>query len=443
MRTADEIRVLYVDDEPSLLEVTREFLQMEGGMIVETVNDAREALGNIAKQRYDVIISDYQMPNMDGLSFLKAVRARGEATPFILFTGKGREDVAIQALNNGADFYLQKGGDPLVQFKELRNAVKQLHKRSEAERMATTREEQLEMLYNASKQLYTTLDLETIYRTMCRYLSTVMRCDGMTVSSYSPRERLITCRYLWNGGAAVNVSSLPPLPLEEEGRGTLSTVIRSGQPLLVTDCAQVVHSVRTIGWVDKEGGIARGEGAEGEGRPGSAIVAPLKHDGKVVGAVQVLSDQRGQFDHEDLMLLESLTSHASAAIAIASYYNQMKFETAERSRAESLTNLYRNIVMGMRDGFILGRCLYPSERMSVIAVIMNPSAAEMIGATVDECMGQDISDRLARRFDVDVAVHCERVVRTGEASSISGGRGCQLKLFPLGNDCVGMVLEQE
>jgi len=73
---------------------------------------------------YDAIISDYQMPVMDGIAFLKTVRASGNTIPFILFTGRGREEVVIQALNEGADFYLQKGGEPVSQFTELGHQIR-------------------------------------------------------------------------------------------------------------------------------------------------------------------------------------------------------------------------------------------------------------------------------------------------------------------------------
>jgi DNA-binding response OmpR family regulator len=74
---------------------------------------------------YDVIVADYLMPEMDGIEFLKGLRASGCTIPFIIFTGKGREDVAIEALNSGADFYLQKGGNPRSQFAELGNMIRQ------------------------------------------------------------------------------------------------------------------------------------------------------------------------------------------------------------------------------------------------------------------------------------------------------------------------------
>ena len=61
---------------------------------------------------------------MDGIEFLKQIRSSGNSIPFIIFTGRGREEVVIEAINSGADFYLQKGGDPNSQFAELSHKVK-------------------------------------------------------------------------------------------------------------------------------------------------------------------------------------------------------------------------------------------------------------------------------------------------------------------------------
>ncbi len=118
------IRVLYVDDEPSLLDVGKLFLEMDGTFVVDTLTSASEALTRLKMERYDAILSDYQMPEMDGITFLKQIRTLENKTPFIIFTGRGREDVVIEALNNGADFYIQKGGEPKSQFAELSNKIR-------------------------------------------------------------------------------------------------------------------------------------------------------------------------------------------------------------------------------------------------------------------------------------------------------------------------------
>jgi len=118
------IAALYVDDEPDLLEIARLFLEQSGEITVDTCTSPCEAFGRLNTARYDVIISDYQMPEMDGIAFLKNVRSEFGTLPFILFTGRGREEVVIEAINNGADFYLQKGGAPQAQFAELAHKIR-------------------------------------------------------------------------------------------------------------------------------------------------------------------------------------------------------------------------------------------------------------------------------------------------------------------------------
>ena len=111
--------VLYVDDEPELLTLCRLFLEKDGRHRVETAGSAAEGLKKLRAGRFDVIISDYLMPESDGVDFLRAVREEFGNIPFILFTGRGREEVVIEAMNLGVTFYLQKGSDPASRFSEL------------------------------------------------------------------------------------------------------------------------------------------------------------------------------------------------------------------------------------------------------------------------------------------------------------------------------------
>lgn len=127
------ISVLFIDDEPALLEITRLFLERSGEIKVETCRSAMEALELLKSRAFDAIVSDYEMPVMDGIVLLKILRAEGDITPFIIFTGKGREHVVVEALNNRADFYLSKGQDPKAQFAELDRMIRQAINRRAAE----------------------------------------------------------------------------------------------------------------------------------------------------------------------------------------------------------------------------------------------------------------------------------------------------------------------
>jgi PAS domain S-box-containing protein len=118
------ISVLYVEDETSLLEIGKFFLEKDGSMVVDTCSSVNDALTKTSAKHYDIIISDYAMPEMNGIDFLKSLRSRGDTTPFIIFTGRGRESVVIEALNLGADFYLVKSGNAKVQYAELMHEIK-------------------------------------------------------------------------------------------------------------------------------------------------------------------------------------------------------------------------------------------------------------------------------------------------------------------------------
>lgn len=128
------ISVLYVDDEEPLLHLGKTFLERCSPDIrVETAPSAQRALEKLVSGKYDAIVSDYQMPGMDGIAFLREIRSRGWNIPFIVFTGKGREEIVIQAINFGADYYLQKGGDPKSQFAELIHQIQQAVAKRRAE----------------------------------------------------------------------------------------------------------------------------------------------------------------------------------------------------------------------------------------------------------------------------------------------------------------------
>jgi PAS domain S-box-containing protein len=118
------ISVLYVDDESALLEVTKNFMERGGGFKVDTAISAREAIEKLKAERYDALVVDYLMPEMDGIELLRYLRPRCNGLPFILFTGNGGEEVAIEALNAGADFYVQKKGSPRTQFAELETKIR-------------------------------------------------------------------------------------------------------------------------------------------------------------------------------------------------------------------------------------------------------------------------------------------------------------------------------
>ena len=137
------LSVLYVDDDEHLRELGRTFLERtDDGLAVETAPSAADALKRLDANDYDAVVSDYRMPETDGLELLEIVRdERDSDVPFVMFTGRGREEVAMDALNLGADRYVQKGGDPDSQYDVLANSIRQAveYRRAEAARRENER----------------------------------------------------------------------------------------------------------------------------------------------------------------------------------------------------------------------------------------------------------------------------------------------------------------
>jgi PAS domain S-box-containing protein len=127
------------------------FLDGTNEFVVETKTSAQDGLDLLKDHSFDAIISDYQMPGMDGIAFLKAVREQFGDIPFILFTGRGREEVVIEAINNGADFYIQKGGDPEAQFAELAHKIRHAVRRKQAEKALIQSQGYLNQIFSSVK----------------------------------------------------------------------------------------------------------------------------------------------------------------------------------------------------------------------------------------------------------------------------------------------------
>ncbi|MFA4876942.1 MAG: PAS domain S-box protein [Methanoregula sp.] len=137
--------LLYIDDDHTLLESSRLFLERTSGFTVTPATSAAKGLMLLKTREFDAIITDYEMPGMNGITFLKEVRRAHGDVPVIIFTGKGREDVVIEAINNGADFYLQKGGNPKAVFTELTNMIKNAIRRRKADEIIHINEQRLRM----------------------------------------------------------------------------------------------------------------------------------------------------------------------------------------------------------------------------------------------------------------------------------------------------------
>jgi len=142
------IRVLHVDDDPHVVELAMQFLEREEDRLdVRTETKPTDGLTRLHDEEIDCTVCDYDMPGMNGLEFLDAVRTDYPNLPFILFTGKGNEEIASEAISQGVTDYLQKDGATdtyTVLANRIVNAVErqvaQAHRRRQLHAIETANE---------------------------------------------------------------------------------------------------------------------------------------------------------------------------------------------------------------------------------------------------------------------------------------------------------------
>jgi len=122
----NEIHVLHIDDEDEQLQFTKQILEsLDHCLHVESVRQSQDALDKVAKGGYDCVVSDYQMPIIDGVELAKRIKSLSDI-PLIIYTGRGSDEVARKAFEAKADDYVQKEIEPahyLVLARRIRHAV--------------------------------------------------------------------------------------------------------------------------------------------------------------------------------------------------------------------------------------------------------------------------------------------------------------------------------
>ncbi|MFH0968168.1 MAG: PAS domain S-box protein [Methanobacteriota archaeon] len=147
------IPILFIDDNKELCTLFQIYLEETGDFAVHTCHDGQDALEYLKNHTVMAVISDYDMPEMNGVDLLRKLRKSHPRLPFIMLTGNDSKETAIAALNAGADFYQNKGDDFEVQVLDLSHKVMVLTERHEAEEAARRKDEILAAISYAAEHL--------------------------------------------------------------------------------------------------------------------------------------------------------------------------------------------------------------------------------------------------------------------------------------------------
>jgi len=213
------IRVLHVDDEVEFLDLVSFFLKREGDFEVDTTTTAESALEKMKSENYDAAVVDYSLPGMDGIELLKILRAKGLRIPFVLFTGKGKEETAVQALNCGADFYLQKGAGTQLQFTELANMLRKSVQSNRSDAAAREGERFLSSVFSSIQDGISVLDKDL----------NILRVNQTMENWYSHKMPLVgkKCYDAYHGRRA-QCDSCPSIRTIESGKSAYEVVPKTG-----------------------------------------------------------------------------------------------------------------------------------------------------------------------------------------------------------------------
>jgi GAF domain-containing protein len=332
----DPIRVLHVDDDPTFLDVAATLLEREDDRIeVVTATSAKEGLERLDDAEIDCVVSDYDMPGLNGIDFLERVRASGDDRPFVLFTGKGSEEVASEAISAGVTDYLQKapGSEQYeILLNRIVNAVEAARTRARA-----TRQERINTLIRESNRRLVAADtVDDIEGAVCR-----------TLTNATP------FRFAWIGEPETNGEIAPRTSagdaadyLDEvtiyhddrpRGRGPGGRAARTGD----LQVAQNIPDDPSFApWHD----VAERYGYE------SVAVVPLSYGGGRTGILAIYADSPHAFGEVELSVLEELGETISRALEAAETRRRLESrQAAERTRKE---RHYRTLVDALPNGAI-------------------------------------------------------------------------------------------
>ena len=218
--TVEPIQVLHVDDEPEFARLVATFLEREDDRFeVATATSPGDGLDWLEAAEVDCVVSDYDMPGTSGIDFLEAVRALDPELPFILFTGKGSEEIASDAISAGVTDYLQKGGGT-DQYTVLANRITNLVAGVRSRRTLAERTRRLETLISNLPGI--------VYRSRAENDWPLLYVDGES-------ERLTgyTAEQLEAGEVGWGSEVVHPLDRDRVWE-TVETAIAAGEPFEVT-----------------------------------------------------------------------------------------------------------------------------------------------------------------------------------------------------------------
>ena len=416
MSQTSGIHVLHVDDEPDFAELAADMLEREDDRFsVETATSTSEGLDRFAADEFDCIVSDYDMPGQNGIEFLEQVRDEYPDVPFILYTGKGSEEVASDAISAGVTDYLQKGGGTEkyeLLSNRILNTVEQYRSQQRAaklDRIRTLASDINQTLVRAESRA----DIET---RVCEIISDADPYLFAWIGEVDSETNRIEPR-TWAG---VEYDYLDNITITTDesptGQGPGGTAIRERRVAVSQD---ITDDPNFEPWQDD----ARDRGVR------AVAAVPLGYQTSLYGELAVYAEHPNAFDETERELLAELGDDIAHALHSIEIQDRLR---TERDRRQAL-------VKNAPTPVLTGEIDPAADRHTIIEV--NNTFEDVFGYEDEEIIGQDVADVVVPENGSDRheefrrrAVAGETVVTEVERVTADGPRLFRLTIVPFGAD---------
>ena len=316
-------RILVVDDEPQVVQIFHELLAQRG-YEVEVSSDGDDAIHRVTDGRFDLVLTDINLPGVDGLEVVRAAKAADKDTCVILITGYASTTTAIDALRQGAYDYITKPFDLWETAKAIERGLESRFLVVENRRLLTSLEAanrelqrheeilrrkveeataRLETLYVAGKEISASLSLQSTLELVLRQVGALTGASAAVV-------------YLHDVESDEYVAEACSEPVQDlrtrfrfvPGAGLHGQAVRSAQPVLEPHLDGAVGTEEILDFL----------GARG------VLIVPLLSNERVIGALTAVDREGGVFTESDREGLEMFASQASIAIENAELYERTK-----------------------------------------------------------------------------------------------------------------------
>jgi signal transduction histidine kinase/FixJ family two-component response regulator len=372
-------RVLFVDDEPGAADLAATHVErLVGGVETVTFTSPDDALEAVETDRIDCVVSDFDMPGSDGLELLADVREIDPGIPFVLFTGKGSEEIASEAISAGVTDYLQKGAGR-DRYEVLANSVSNALDRRRTEQDLREVNTKVTALHEFATDVAACESVDDVFERTVAAAEGILEFDRC-VTARREGDRLVP--------AALSESvTTDEVRAFDVGEGVAGTTAAEERTMVVDNLT--VDPADPDQLEDPENCDAPVAGGGGDRWADSDTIAdPVDDDIRSAisvpigsyGVLQAVSDGYAAFDESDVKFAELLASHAADAI------EQIETENALRTERDRLTSLFDDLPL-------------PAARIE-----SGPDGTHGVDAT---------NDAFEETFGYDAATHDYAEIRAG------------------------------